>query len=545
MAPWSGLPLALVIVLGGYVLYGCVKMIRARRAFYYSKVKPGLPMPKWSPIFGHLLAMKSAFDKYKLPQDITRANIFTAMAQEFSESDLWYMDLWPFFNPLLLVNSLSYATQTCSHENNLGKPPDLEPFMRAIAGGDSVFTTNGEEWKHGRDVFTSGFNTNYILGQTGHIVQEAEEYVEVLRKLAKSGEMVCIDQVNVKYTMDIGGILTLNQRFNTQAEDANRFVSAIRHTINWDYLGELRTPLVRWTPLIRLIHWYNGRIMKNYISRALDARYIEWKAGNVDPQTTRTAIDLALADYINRHKDKPTETLDPKFKAWAIVQLRLLFFVAHDSTSATLSYTYLMLSKHPAVLAKLRSEHDLVFGTDLSRVPTLLKDQPHLLNKLEYTTAVIKEVLRLYPPASGFRLGRPDVHLHDDAGNSYPTDNTRIWVLHSALHVHAKYWEQPDAFLPQRWLVGPEDPLYPVKGAWRPFEFGPRNCLGQTLSMLDLRVTLAMVVRRFDFEEAYGEWDRVNGVSRERWVKGERWYQVGGGGAHPADGLPCRVVLRE
>jgi cytochrome P450 len=59
--------------------------------------------------------------------------------------------------------------------------------------------------------------------------------------------------------------------------------------------------------------------------------------------------------------------------------------------------------------------------------------------------------------------------------------------------------------MPERFLVSEGDPLYPVRGSWRPFEQGPRNCLGQTLAMLYLRVTLAMTVRVFDIKDAYSE----------------------------------------
>jgi len=325
----------------------------------------------------------------------------------------------------------------------------------------------------------------------------------------------------------------------------NPFVSAMRNNIEWHYIGELKNPVVRWSPLIRMLSWYNNRVMNGYIEKVLDQRYQDWREGMVTSQTPRSGIDLLLADYINSRKDKAGKILEPSFKKWAIPQLRLLFFVGHDSTSATISYSCFLLSKHPEILKKLRAEHDEVFGKELAALPRLLKGNPMLLNKLSYTIAVIKEVLRLYPPAAGFRLGQPNVYLQDVQGNKYPTEGCRIYILHQALHRNPKYWKDPDAFNPKRFLVGPEDPLYPVRGAYRPFEHGSRNCLGQTLSMLDLKITLAMVVRRFDFKVAYGEWDQLNGRVGTRTFQGRREYQIGDGGAHPADGMPSRVFLRK
>lgn len=327
-------------------------------------------------------------------------------------------------------------------------------------------------------------------------------------------------------------------------KSTNPLVSSMRNTIEWHYIGERKSPLVRWSPLIRVLAWYNGRVMDGYIGNILDQRYQNWREGKVTSAEHRSGIDLLLADYISSRKDKYGKALEPGFKKWAISQLRLLFFVGHDSTSATLSYSCFLLSKHPQVLEKLRAEHDNVFGKDLTALSKLLKDNPQILNKLSYTVAVIKKVLRLYPPAAGFRLGQPDVFLQDIQGNEYPTEGCRIYILHQALHRNPKYWKKPDAFIPDRFLVGPDDPLYPVRGAYRPFEHGPRNCLGQNLSMLDLRVTLAMIVRRFDFIVAYDEWDRLNGTTSPPTFQGRREYQIGDGGAHPADGMPCRVRAR-
>lgn len=88
--------------------------------------------------------------------------------------------------------------------------------------------------------------------------------------------------------------------------------------------------------------------------------------------------------------------------------------------------------------------------------------------------------------------------------------------------------------------------LYPVKGAWRPaFDHGPRNCIGQGLVMVELRVILACITREFDFKPAYDDWDLLNPRKGVRTYRGERAYQVSDGVSHPVDHRPCKVSLRK
>jgi cytochrome P450 len=196
-------------------------------------------------------------------------------------------------------------------------------------------------------------------------------------------------------------------------------------------------------------------------------------------------------------------------------------------------------------LAKVRAEHDDVFGGNVDSAAHVLKEHPQHINKLTYTTAVIKETLRLFPPASGMRGGLPGVFLRDKAGNKFPTEGLNIWIVHGAIQRNPNYWPDPHSFLPERWLVEPGHPLHPPKGGWRPFEFGPRNCVGQTLAMLDIKITLAMTVREFDIQDQYAEWDRLHPSSGINTVFGERAYQVPQGAAHPVHGFPCKVSARK
>jgi cytochrome P450 len=114
------------------------------------------------------------------------------------------------------------------------------------------------------------------------------------------------------------------------------------------------------------------------------------------------------------------------------------------------------------------------------------------------------------------------------------------------MHHNPEVFVKPEDFIPDRWLVSPEDPLHPKKASWRAFEWGPRACIGQTLAQLELKIALVMTVRMFDIDIAYEEWDKLHPKKGIRTVDENRAYQaeMGGGGAHPADGLPVKVTLR-
>lgn len=254
---------------------------------------------------------------------------------------------------------------------------------------------------------------------------------------------------------------------------------------------------------------------------------------------------------MDKYLEEVGNTAEPSKKAFKQLvkpHLRMFLYAGHDTTSSTLLYCYFVLSHHPEVLAKVRAEHDTVFGSDYSieHSSQMIAGEPALLNQIPYTLAFIKEVLRLFPPAGSMREGGPNFTLTDEQGRQYPTEGCNVWALSLVMHHRSDAFVKPEEFIPERWLVGSEDPLYPKKGAWRAFEWGPRACIGQTLAQLELKVALVLTARMFVIMPAYDEWDKVHPVKGIRSVEGNRAYQaeLGGGGAHPADGFPVRVALR-
>ena len=334
--------------------------------------------------------------------------------------------------------------------------------------------------------------------------------------------------------------------FNAQKSDIN-FVSAIRNMILWLPSGSELNPLEGLNPLRPFAYWYYNRRMDRYLSTEIDKCFRSHKGldneTSYSRQNSKTIIGLAMDKYLEgKQASGSANILDPTFKSFAISQLKGLILAGHGTTANTICYIYHMLSTHPSSLQLIRAEHAAVFGHNTTSAIT--KD-PHLLNQLPYTLAVIKETLRLFPADASPRKGSPSFFLKDDlSGLSYPTQKCMVWSMPQAIHREPLYWPQPDAFLPERWLTPQEDPLHPVKGAWRAFEFGPRNCVGQELSMLEMKIVLVMTLRRFDVRGAFQEWE---GAAKKRPgdVNGEKGYQVLDGTNRPRGGFPCRVKTVE
>ena len=282
--------------------------------------------------------------------------------------------------------------------------------------------------------------------------------------------------------------------------------------------------------------------MDQFVGAEIDQRYEDLK-NKYRNTKSKAIIDLVLETYLQDTNSVQLDKLDPEFRRFAVIQIRMFVFAGHYALSSALCYCVYLLSKYKDILRQVRDEHDAVYGKDISLVSSKLASEPQLSNDLPYTTAVLKEAMRLFPPASSSRQGSSGVDIIDDKGTICPTEGAVVWVNHAMLHRAPKYWVKPNEFLPQRWLVEPGHELYPLKGAFRPFENGPRNCIAQGLPMVKLRVVLSLILRQFDFQDAYEEAD-THSKRGLKTYRGERAYQIDSGAAHPADFFPCKVSIR-
>jgi cytochrome P450 len=214
--------------------------------------------------------------------------------------------------------------------------------------------------------------------------------------------------------------------------------------------------------------------MKVYIQDKHDAGHDsqkEWKGSSGD------ILDLALLDPDYGRSASTSEIVD---------QLKTFFFAGHDTTASALSWSYYFLSHHPAELLRLRQELDEVFGinTTPSEVAKKFVDDPKLHTKLDFTLAVIKESLRLEPPAAPLREVPPNYHFKTSSGATFaPPEGTMIYLSAWMLHRSTDVWgDDAGEFKPERFMPGK-----PLPWGYIPFSKRPRDCIGSSLAYLEVR----------------------------------------------------------
>jgi cytochrome P450 len=163
-----------------------------------------------------------------------------------------------------------------------------------------------------------------------------------------------------------------------------------------------------------------------------------------------------------------------------------LFVAGHETTATSLAWCFYLLARHPDIRERVVAEADAFGDGPIERFDA---------ERLQLTTRVFREALRLYPPVT--LLPRRTLEDVEICGTVLPR-RTVTFVSTWAQHRRADVWEQPDRFDPDRFL--PEREATRPKGSYLPFGLGPRTCIGLHFAMIEGPIVLATLLRRFHFE---------------------------------------------
>lgn len=189
-----------------------------------------------------------------------------------------------------------------------------------------------------------------------------------------------------------------------------------------------------------------------------------------------------LSTMIAAQHDDGTGMSDQQLRDEAMT----LYLAGHETTALTLTWSWYLLSQHPAAEQKLVEEWQRVLN---GRAPN-----PSDLAALPYTAAVISEAMRLYPPV--YVIGREAVTDLELGGYRVKRGYTVLmsqWVNHR----DPKYFADPERFSPERWLDGLATRL--PKFAYYPFGGGQRICIGSHFALMEAAIILSTVGQKYKF----------------------------------------------
>ena len=318
--------------------------------------------------------------------------------------------------------------------------------------GDGLLTADGEVWKRARRLIQPAFRQAAIRGYAATMVDHTE------RVAWEHGEVVDVSEAMMVLTLRIVCKALFDHDVAGTAGTAGETdtVAAAMEALREGTQGDLWPA---WLPTPR----------RRRTARAIQA---------IDTLIERLMQELAERGL--RH-DLLSMLLDAGLSGRQVRDQLVTFFLAgHETTSHALTWALILLGEHPEVQAALEREVDSVLG-----------DGPPALAHLEgltITSQVLKEAMRLYPPA--FAL--PRVAAEEVEVGGWPLRagwQVVGWVWH--VHRDPRWFPEPEAFRPARFAGGDPPEVY------LPFGAGTRMCIGAGFASMEMRLVLASLVRRF------------------------------------------------
>ncbi|KAI0739090.1 cytochrome P450 [Daedaleopsis nitida] len=369
-------------------------------------------------------------------------------------------------------------------------PKPLDAYQILATFGSNILVTEGEEWKRQRKITAPAFsekNNRLVWDETINVLEDLFQNVWGDRQVVELDNIV---DVTVPITLLVIGVAGFGRRI-TWNEDQ---IAPPGHTMTFkEALHEVSHRL-----FLQIIvpDWIlrHGTPKMRYFKRAYDEMG-QYLREMVDARRTAQVKDERY-DLFSNLLDANELELDSEAKLTddKLLGNIFLFLVAgYETTAHTLAYAFILLALYPDEQEAFYQNIKAVLPPD--RTPTY--DE---FGSLSYALAVMNETLRWFPPV----VNIPKVSAEDTAftvtnaaGEKTTVPVPRgsyITITVPSLHHNPRYWDDPGAFKPARFLGN-----YP-RDAFLPFSGGPRGCIGRGFAETEGVAVLAMLIARYRVE---------------------------------------------
>lgn len=318
----------------------------------------------------------------------------------------------------------------------------------ALLLGNGLMVSKGDLWTRQRRMMQPAFNRSALRSLTGVITAANAGLLEKWERAARTGSSV---NVTRDVSLMILDIVLLSIFGEDYAEVAPHF-----RVVSEEAARDLEFALV-FTALGKTIlqvaerRRSENRSGSDFLGQLMQARDRSSGEGMSDSQLAKEVMTLIVA--------------------------------GHETTASTLNWTWYLLSQHPDCEEKLSKELERLAGTS----PPAVEE----LQNFKYTTKVIEEALRLYPP--GWLMTRKAIR-DDRLGEYFVPAGTEIYISPYYIQRHPHLWETPERFDPDRFESAGSEGQPSL--AMLPFSVGPRNCIGEHLARMEMQIHVIMIAQR-------------------------------------------------
>lgn len=345
------------------------------------------------------------------------------------------------------------------------------PVGLALVLGNGLVTSSGEVWKRHRRIIQPVFHRSRMAAMAERMAQVGEQRLTTWAD--RAGQPVDIAAEMMLLALDV----ISHTMFTTSvAQHIDQISHALRVSLKYAF-DSFHNPLhpPRWLPTARnrefrqVTQFMDGLVYGLLAERRRSGK----KHGDL--------LDLLLEA---RDEETGAGLSDQELRDEALT----IFAAGHETTANALAWTWYLLATHPEARRRFHEEVDRVLQ---GRTPNA-DDLPHL----HYTRALFEESLRLFPPAPAIQ--RKAAVATAVCGLELPAGAVVLIGAYN-LHRHPSFWNNPEQFLPERWLDG-ERPA--ARCAYLPFGAGPRACVGVHFAAIEGPLLLALIGRHFDLQLA-------------------------------------------
>ena len=337
--------------------------------------------------------------------------------------------------------------------------------------GDGLLTSDGGFWRRQRRLAQPAFHRKRVAAYGEVMAAFARRSLEGWR----DGETIDVHEEMMRLTLEIVAKCLFDADVGAEARVVGRAMKVALE----NFSSQRR--LIRIPKSIPTPRNFRFEMAARRLDRIVHTIIEERRKSGEDRGDLLSMLMLAQDESGERMTDEQLRD-----------EVMTLLLAGHETTANALSWAFWLLSSNIEAEAKLAEELGRVLG---GRVPTMAD-----LPTLPYAERVLKESMRLYPPA--WVMGREAIGECEVGGYRMPARTTALmsqWVVHR----DPRYHHDPERFDPDRWTAEYEEGL--PRFAYFPFGGGPRQCIGASFAMTEARLILATVAQRFRMELAPGQ----------------------------------------